>query len=290
MKHASPPKFAPISRAQDDRLISSVRWSASAALIAAVHVGAVWWALHHGPAAGAPGLPDQLIMIEMEPIAVATQAAPDVPPPMPDVQDPQPEPTPTEEAPPPEPEPEVEPEPPVEDPPPPEPPAEPEAEPPPPEPPVTPPPPPTPAVEAEAVLPPPKPVKRKVVERKPKPVAARRPETRPPPPSPRRAQAAPAQGATAVSPAARANWHARVSAHLNRYKRSAPGGSTGVARVSFRLNASGHVTSASIVAGSGNSALDQEALALVRRANPLPAPPPEMGSSVSLTVPVRFKQ
>jgi periplasmic protein TonB len=35
--------------------------------------------------------------------------------------------------------------------------------------------------------------------------------------------------------------------------------------------------------------LDEEALALVRRAQPFPPPPPEMpGNSLDLTVPIRF--
>lgn len=40
---------------------------------------------------------------------------------------------------------------------------------------------------------------------------------------------------------------------------------------------------------SGSPELDAETLALVRRAEPLPAPPPEvLGNPLTLTVPVRF--
>jgi protein TonB len=43
------------------------------------------------------------------------------------------------------------------------------------------------------------------------------------------------------------------------------------------------------VRSSGTSALDEEALALLRRAQPFPPPPPELsGSRVDLTVPIRF--
>jgi periplasmic protein TonB len=43
------------------------------------------------------------------------------------------------------------------------------------------------------------------------------------------------------------------------------------------------------VRSSGASALDDEALALLRRAEPFPPPPPELpGARVDLTVPIRF--
>ena len=41
--------------------------------------------------------------------------------------------------------------------------------------------------------------------------------------------------------------------------------------------------------GSGFPALDEETLALVQRAEPFPAPPPEVsGSEIKFVVPVRF--
>jgi len=44
-----------------------------------------------------------------------------------------------------------------------------------------------------------------------------------------------------------------------------------------------------VVRSSGASALDEEALALLRRAQPFPAPPPELpGQRVDLSVPIRF--
>jgi protein TonB len=44
-----------------------------------------------------------------------------------------------------------------------------------------------------------------------------------------------------------------------------------------------------ISGSSGSASLDQEALSMIQRASPLPAPPPEVpGSRISLTVPVRF--
>jgi protein TonB len=49
------------------------------------------------------------------------------------------------------------------------------------------------------------------------------------------------------------------------------------------------VTSTRLSRSSGDSALDQEAVALPRRASPLPKPPEGVGSSsIALTVPVHF--
>jgi protein TonB len=88
-----------------------------------------------------------------------------------------------------------------------------------------------------------------------------------------------------------ANYRGMVSAHLARYKRFPPEaqsqGAQGAASVRFALNGSGGVTSVSLVHGTGVSALDQEAVAMVRRASPFPAPPD--GRPVSFTVPVSYK-
>ena len=99
-----------------------------------------------------------------------------------------------------------------------------------------------------------------------------------------------ASKAPTVSPA---KWQSRVLAWLNRHKRY-PGGAKsrreqGTVRVSFAINASGNVISASISRSSGNSELDQAALDMVRRSSPVPAPPPEIAKSrMSLSLPVQF--
>ena len=147
---------------------------------------------------------------------------------------------------------------------------------------------------AEAVLPPPP-------KPKPKPKQVRRqkqqkaaPRTTAPPSA--RAQvsdraAAPSQGASAssVSPA---SWRGALMAHLNRHKRFPPGGSHGTATVAFTISRSGAVTSARLIRSTGDSALDSEAVNLVRRASPVPAPPANIGGggSISLTVPIRFSR
>jgi protein TonB len=62
-----------------------------------------------------------------------------------------------------------------------------------------------------------------------------------------------------------------------------------VAQLAFSIDREGHVLSSRIVTGSGFPALDEETLALVQRAEPFSAPPPEVsGSEIKFVVPVRF--
>jgi len=62
-----------------------------------------------------------------------------------------------------------------------------------------------------------------------------------------------------------------------------------VAEVFFSLDRQGRVVESRIMRSSGASSLDEEALALLQRAQPFPAPPSEMsGVRVDLTVPIRF--
>jgi protein TonB len=56
--------------------------------------------------------------------------------------------------------------------------------------------------------------------------------------------------------------------------------------VRFTIDERGNVLSASLARSSGFAELDQEVVALVRRASPVPAPPP--GANRSITAPVRF--
>lgn len=102
--------------------------------------------------------------------------------------------------------------------------------------------------------------------------------------------AAPMSGMSAsVSPA---TWRSALMAHLNRHKRFPPGGGRGVSHVVFTIDRGGRVLSARIAGSAGDSALDQEALALARRASPVPPPPPDVGrgGNVTLSVPVRFSE
>jgi protein TonB len=100
-------------------------------------------------------------------------------------------------------------------------------------------------------------------------------------------QAAGAAQAFAISPA---SWKNDLLAQLNRHKRYPSGASgTGTAIISFNINRSGEVTSARLIRSSGDRVLDEEAVALPRRASPLPAPPTGIGgATISLNVPIRF--
>ncbi|MGE8943670.1 energy transducer TonB family protein [Leptospira interrogans] len=112
----------------------------------------------------------------------------------------------------------------------------------------------------------------------PKPVEAKRANT----------NAAPTAGVGATMSIS--TWRGSVMAHLNRHKRY-PGSGGGTSSVAFTIDRSGRVLSARLIRSSGSSILDQEAVALARRASPLPAPPANVGGgSVVLTVPVRFSR
>lgn len=103
--------------------------------------------------------------------------------------------------------------------------------------------------------------------------------------------AAPTQGTARKSPSiSPAQWQSRLSAHLNRFKRFPSGASTGTVLVRFTIDAGGRVTGIRLARSSSDGRLDQAALDLVSRANPVPAPPAELlrGAAVSLTVPINY--
>ena len=93
-----------------------------------------------------------------------------------------------------------------------------------------------------------------------------------------------------VSPA---RWQSRVLSWLNRHKRYPAAAKSrkqeGFVQVAFTVDKGGRITSARVARSSGVPALDQAALDMVRRASPVPAPPPEIAtSSMKLAVPVDF--
>lgn len=92
--------------------------------------------------------------------------------------------------------------------------------------------------------------------------------------------------APTVSPA---RWQARVLARIKRFQRYPRGaksrGEEGVVGVNFVIDSSGAVISTRLSRSSGSSELDRAALDSLRRASPMPAPPPGIRS---LSVPVQF--
>jgi protein TonB len=98
---------------------------------------------------------------------------------------------------------------------------------------------------------------------------------------------------TARARAAVASWRSQIAAmleHSKRYPQEARSRrEQGVAQLAFSIDREGHVLSSRIVTSSGFPALDEETLALVQRAQPFPAPPPEVpGDEIRFLVPVRF--
>jgi protein TonB len=215
------------------------RWGAAAAVVAAVHASAVaGYILLHKPALPAGGTP--IVMVELAPAPAAPQIETlDIP-----------EEKPAEQA-------ELEPEPEV---------VKPLEEKPPPEPPT----PVSPVSVAEP--PPPKPKPKPKKPPAPRTVAAAR--------APNRAET-PTATSTAIGVAegraARATWGDLVRAHIERNKRYPSGSqSQGTVRVSFTVDRSGHVLNRRITQSSGSRDIDEDALATVVRAQPLPAFPPGM--------------
>jgi len=88
-------------------------------------------------------------------------------------------------------------------------------------------------------------------------------------------------------------WRAKLLALIEKNKRypeaARPRREQGTAQVSFALDRKGIVANARVIQSSGSSALDQEAVALLKRAEPFPAPPATFpGDSVVVRLPIRF--
>lgn len=89
------------------------------------------------------------------------------------------------------------------------------------------------------------------------------------------------------------SWRSELVGRLQRAKRypeaARSRGEQGVATATFTVDRGGRVLSASLVRSSSSRLLDEEALALIRRAEPLPPMPAEMpGDAATLTIPVSF--
>ena len=103
---------------------------------------------------------------------------------------------------------------------------------------------------------------------------------------------APAQGSGESIRRLRATWQKELIVHLDKHKRYPAERSQKSAEIliNFALDRTGHVLSTSIVKGSGDSAFDEAALAMVRRSDPVPQPPPLIADEgLSFTLPVIFR-
>jgi periplasmic protein TonB len=257
-----------------------LRWGACFVAIVGLHLAVAWFILHRRPLdEPAPSPPPAAEMMDLAPLPAAPPAPPSEmppgprqteseppPPPEPDVQKPLPEAPPSEIAVP-----------------------------------LPPPSPAPPVVLPEPPKPKPRPVERQVERRQ----TARRPVNQTPPApattAPPQAEAPPAPSAVAPAPGASSapasnavpTWQGLLVGRLERFKRypyeAQYRHQQGVVYLHFTMDRSGRVLTAAIGKSSGFDALDEEALALIHRAEPLPAPPREVtGDPIELTVPVQF--
>lgn len=159
---------------------------------------------------------------------------------------------------------------------------------------------------------PPGPKQRRVEAPKPKavPELARPPVDIPPlilpaePPDPTRVEAKKAAPETTAPPARPApqaaqassgmpTWQGLVLGRLNRFKRYPSAAQfrrqQGVPYIRFVIDRDGKVLSSRLERSSGYAALDAEAVALPKRAQPLPKPPDDVGgATLELVAPVEF--
>jgi protein TonB len=103
---------------------------------------------------------------------------------------------------------------------------------------------------------------------------------------------APALGTGESAQRQRATWQKQLVAHLDRHKRypAQRQQKTAEILIGFVLDRTGHVLSTSVVKASGDPAFDEAALAMIRRSDPVPQPPPLVADEgLNFTLPVIFR-
>jgi len=116
-------------------------------------------------------------------------------------------------------------------------------------------------------------------------------------PSPQTAQEAPRSVAPVLGTGEsmqrlRTTWQKELAAHLDKYKRYPGERSHQSAQIviKFEMDRTGHIVSTDIVKSSGDSAFDDAALAMMRRADPVPPPPPLVADEgLSFSMPIIFR-
>ncbi|MDG1581246.1 energy transducer TonB [Pseudomonas sp. GOM6] len=170
-----------------------------------------------------------------------------------------------------------------------------------------PPPPPQPVVEPDEpelpkVVEAPKP-KIAIVKPKPQP-KPKPPQPKPPEPEVKPPQepapvaardekaAAPQKAPVSAPTKAQVSWQSKLLGHLAKYKRypedARRRGFEGVNRLRFVLDGNGKVLSYALVGKSGSASLDRATLEMIRRAQPLPAPPADMLQNGQLEIVAPF--
>jgi periplasmic protein TonB len=106
-----------------------------------------------------------------------------------------------------------------------------------------------------------------------------------------RRSATPSPGTGTSSVREQVTWRKELAAHFDKFKRypSDRGSESAEVVVSFALDRTGHILSSSIVKGSGDASFDEAALAMLKRSDPVPAPPARIvDAGLKFTLPVIF--
>jgi protein TonB len=108
------------------------------------------------------------------------------------------------------------------------------------------------------------------------------------------ATAAKKQGTTTAAAEEVSSWQKRIVTQLGKHRRYPQKARVrrhqGEAIVRFTVDREGRVIASRIVTSSGSSLLDEEALAVLTRAAPLPEPPEDLvGATFELEIPIRFR-
>jgi protein TonB len=114
---------------------------------------------------------------------------------------------------------------------------------------------------------------------------------KPEPPAEEKQATAPQQAKT--PPRSVTRWQSLLAAHIEHFKRypaeARSRGEHGIAKVAFTIDHEGRLLRSSIVQSSGSTTLDQETLAMLARAQPMPRPPDQLSAAeLTFVVPVLF--
>jgi len=114
---------------------------------------------------------------------------------------------------------------------------------------------------------------------------------KPEPPAEEKQATAPQQAKT--PPRSVTRWQSLLAAHIEHFKRypaeARSRGEHGIAKVAFTIDHEGRLLRSSIVQSSGSTTLDQETLAMLARAQPMPRPPDQLSDAeLTFVVPVLF--
>lgn len=102
---------------------------------------------------------------------------------------------------------------------------------------------------------------------------------------------APVQGTGKALQRMKANWFAQLAAHFDKHKRSPPLQKFRDAKVviDVTFDRLGHVVASRVAESSGDAAYDEAALAMLRRSDPVPKPPPDVADQgLHFSLPVHF--